>query len=152
MPFVGAIARYLKTSIGILAAFAVLCILLSIATPNFRTTTNVLNVLRTVSTNAFLAIGVMMAITLGGIDLTGGAMLALSGCVMVKFMVAFEMSIPLAMICALIVGLVAGFLNGTIIATITFTNNTCIYLCLIFFRLPEVSFCYCNKCCKIICR
>lgn len=115
-PFIGGIARYLKNNIGILAAFAVLCILLSIATPNFRTTTNVLNVLRTVSTNAFLAIGVMMAITLGGIDLTGGAMLALSGCVMVKFMVAFEMSIPLAMVCALIVGLVAGFLNGVIIA------------------------------------
>lgn len=115
-PFIGGIFRYLKTNLGILIAFIVLCGALCIASENFATTANVLNVLRTVSTNAFLAIGVMMALILGGIDLTGGAMLALSGCICVKFMVAFEMPIGWAFLIAVLIGTVAGFLNGAIIA------------------------------------
>ena len=46
---------------------------------NFLTQKNILNLLRTCATNCFLAIGVQMAIILAGIDLTGGALAALSG-------------------------------------------------------------------------
>ena len=76
----GPVVRYLKANMGILAAFLVLCAVLSVVADNFATVNNWLTIMRTVSTTGFLAIGVMLAIMLGGIDLVGGAMIACSGC------------------------------------------------------------------------
>lgn len=112
----GPLARFLKANIGILIGFLVLFLILSFTAENFFTSANFLNVMRTVSTNAFLAIGVMMAIMLGGIDLTGGALIALSGCVTVVSMLKLNMPIPVAVALGLSVGVIAGFINGVIIA------------------------------------
>ncbi len=112
----GPVVRYIKTNMGILIGFLVLFIFMSITADNFFTKTNFLNVMRTVSTNSYLAIGVMMAIMLGGIDLTGGALIALSGCVTVVCMERFGISIPVSVAIALAVGVVAGAANGVIIA------------------------------------
>lgn len=112
----GPIARFLKANIGILIGFVVLFLILSFTADNFFTQANFLNVMRTVSTNAYLAIGVMMAIMLGGIDLTGGALIALSGCVTVVSMQRFGASIPVAVFFGLIIGVIAGLANGFIIA------------------------------------
>ncbi|MEG1515811.1 MAG: ABC transporter permease [Clostridia bacterium] len=115
-PVLGGAVRYLRTNFGILIAFVILFGIMSFAADNFFTNANFLNVLRTVSTNAFLAMGVMMALSLGGIDLTGGAMLALSGCLCVTAMVRGNVPIPVAVGLGVLAGLVAGFINGTIIA------------------------------------
>jgi ribose transport system permease protein len=115
-PILGPILQYLKTNIGILIGFAVLFCILSIFAERFFTYANFLNVMRTVSTNAYLSIGVMLAIMLGGIDLTGGALLAFSGCITVVALQRFGVSIPVAVGFGLIVGAIAGFANGVIIA------------------------------------
>jgi ribose transport system permease protein len=115
-PFSGPIVRYFTLNSGILIGFTLLFIILSIFAERFFSHDNFINVLRTVSTNAFLSIGVMMAIMLGGIDLTGGALLAFSGCVTVMVMDRFGAPIPAAFAAGLFVGLLAGFINGLIIA------------------------------------
>ncbi|MDR2143247.1 MAG: ABC transporter permease [Treponema sp.] len=115
-PLLGPVVRYFKLNSGILVGFAVLFIVLSIFAERFFSYDNFINVLRTVSTNAFLSIGVMMAIMLGGIDLTGGALLAFAGCVSVVAMDRFGAPIPVAFACGLLVGITAGFINGVIIA------------------------------------
>jgi ribose transport system permease protein len=115
-PVLGPVIRYFRTNFGILAGFIVLFVILSISADRFFTYDNFLNVMRNVSTNAFLALGVMMAIMLGGIDLTGGALLAFAGCVSVVAMDRFGLSIPAAIACGLFVGIAAGFINGVIIA------------------------------------
>ena len=46
----GPVIRYLKSNLGILLAFLILCIVLSIAADNFLTVNNWLTILRTVST------------------------------------------------------------------------------------------------------
>ena len=112
----GPIVRFLKANIGILIGFLVLFVILSFTADNFFTTANFLNVLRTISTNAFLAIGVMMAIMLGGIDLTGGALIAFSGVVTVVSMQRYGVSIPVAVFLGLIIGVIVGFINGVVIA------------------------------------
>jgi ribose transport system permease protein len=96
--------------------FLVLFILLSVSADHFFSRENLLTVLRTVSTNAFLAIGVMMAIMLGGIDLTGGALIAFAGCVCVVAMERMGLPMPVAIAFGLAVGAAAGFANGVIIA------------------------------------
>ncbi|MDR2051947.1 MAG: ABC transporter permease [Treponema sp.] len=115
-PFLGPVVRYFKLNSGILVGFAVLFIILSVFAERFFSYDNFINVLRTVSTNAFLSIGVMMAIMLGGIDLTGGALLAFAGCVSVVALDRFGAPIPVAFACGLLVGGTAGFINGVIIA------------------------------------
>jgi ribose transport system permease protein len=115
-PFLGSVVRYFKQNSGILIGFMVLFVVLSIFAERFFSYDNFINVLRTVSTNAVLSIGVMMAIMLGGIDLTGGALLAFSGCVAVVALDRFGAPIPVAFASGLLIGLIAGFINGVIIA------------------------------------
>lgn len=112
----GPVVRYLNANIGILAAFIILCVVLTITTDKFMTLNNWLTILRTVSTTGFLAIGVMLAIMLGGIDLIAGAMIACSGCLVVTCMERFGMNMILAIVIGLILGVIVGFVNGAIIA------------------------------------
>jgi ribose transport system permease protein len=112
----GPVIRYFRANLGILIGFASLFIILSIFADRFFSYANFLNVLRTISTNAYLSIGVMMAIMLGGIDLTGGALIAFAGCVTVVAMDRFGAPIPVGIACGLMVGIAAGFTNGVIIA------------------------------------
>src|SRR5688572_27078889 len=65
-----------------LLALVLLVLALSLARPDsFLTTENGLNVLRQISINLCLSIGMTMIIVSGGIDLSVGSVLALSGAV-----------------------------------------------------------------------
>ncbi|MFA5531658.1 MAG: ABC transporter permease, partial [Thiohalomonadaceae bacterium] len=64
---------------GILIAFIIIVILLSIASPNFMTSSNIINVLRQVSCIGIATIGVGILIIMGHIDLAIGSTFALSG-------------------------------------------------------------------------
>ena len=81
---VRSVREYFKQNWGILLALLVMCTFFTVFGNNFLTQTNIVNLLRTCATNCYLAIGVQLAIILAGIDLTGGALAALSGviCVM----------------------------------------------------------------------
>ena len=113
---IGPIARFVRSNGGILVAFTILFLIMSVSAENFFSGANFLNVMRNVSTNAFLAMGVMMCLILGGIDLTGGAMLALSGCLCVVGLSRWGMSIPAAIALGVLVGTAVGFVNGWVIA------------------------------------
>lgn len=100
---------------GILIAFLVICILLSVATPYFFTSQNILIVLRQVSINGILAIGVTFVIITGGIDLSLGSVLALTGVVAAGFAHpdTYPLMVPIGL--ALMTGLIIGAANGFII-------------------------------------
>lgn len=116
IPVVRGAAAYAQRNLGILCGLAALCVFLSIATPTFATGGNILNILRQITTNVCLTIGIMMAILLGGIDLTGGAIIALSGCVAAKAIMDFGLPVITGILMGLGVGLFFGLLNGFIIA------------------------------------
>lgn len=109
------ITTYFKENLAILVAFMILCVGLSIATPAFFTKDNILNVLRQVATNSNLAIGLTMAIIIGGIDLSVGAVLAFSGLLCASF-ISDGMNLGLAVLLAFTLGALFGLLNGLIIA------------------------------------
>lgn len=116
IPILGGIVSFVRLNMGILIAFLLLFIFMSFTAENFFSKANFLNVMRNVSTNAFLAMGVMLCLMLGGIDLLGGAMIAMSGCICVVCMTRYGLSIPLAIGLSVISGIVIGLLNGWIIA------------------------------------
>ncbi len=62
----------------------VLCLVLALKAPGFRNPDNLLNVLRSVSMQGIIALGMTMAIIAGEIDLSVGSAVAFSGCLCAK--------------------------------------------------------------------
>lgn len=117
-----AMKNYFKDNLGIIIAFLVLCIFLILnpkTSSSFATSKNVFNVLRQISTNLYLACGMTMVIILGGIDLSVGSIIALSGCVAAGGVARYNMPIPLAILFGLFVALLFGMFNGLVICKTT---------------------------------
>ncbi|MEF2966670.1 ABC transporter permease [Paenibacillus sp. M1] len=111
-----AFTSMLKNNIGIIFVLLIMCVILSITSPVFLTTDNLISVLRQVSNNVFLALGMTLIMILGGIDLSVGAIVAVSGTLTVGFIVNNGISIPVAIALGVLIGVLLGFFNGIIIA------------------------------------
>jgi ribose/xylose/arabinose/galactoside ABC-type transport system permease subunit len=97
---------------GIVVGFVLLFIVTSLLSNVFLTPTNLINVLRQVSINGILAVGMTLVIISAGIDLSVGSVLALAGAVAASFMVyGFAVGIGLG----LAVGVTLGLLNGLMV-------------------------------------
>ncbi len=81
----------------------------------FLKVSNLLNVFTQVSVNAVIAMGMTFVILTGGIDLSVGSILAISGAVAAMIMKDTG-NIFLAISGALVVGMIIGYINGIIIA------------------------------------
>lgn len=106
---------YWWDKVGIFAVLVLLCIFMAVMAPHFLSIDNGLNVARSVSINAILAAGMTMIIITGGIDLSVGSILAVSGVSGVLLFTAGVPS-PLAMLGGIAVGAFAGFINGAFVA------------------------------------
>jgi inositol transport system permease protein len=106
------LAKNYLSKYGILIALLVICVILSIATPYFFTIQNLVIVLRQVSVNGILAIGVTFVIIAGGIDLSLGSVVALTGVVAAGFAHpgAYPLIVPL--LTGLLTGALVGVING----------------------------------------
>ena len=117
-----AVKIYIKENCGIIFAFLVLCVFLSVfpkTSGSFFTRQNIFNVLRQISTNLFLACGMTMVIILGGIDLSVGSIIALSGCISAGCVARYNLPLPIALLMGLLVGLLVGMFNGAVISKTT---------------------------------
>lgn len=102
---------------GIVIAFLVLCLVLSLISPYFLTPGNITNVLRQASINGILAIGLTFVILTGGIDLSVGSLLALSGILGASVVTGADPGSPAVAIgFGIGVGLALGTVNGVLIA------------------------------------
>ena len=100
--------------LGPFLALLVLMVIVTILNPNFIAPINLLNLLRQVSVNALIAFGMTFVILTGGIDLSVGSTLALSGA-LVAGMIASGLDPILAMIIGVVIGGVLGAVNGLLI-------------------------------------
>lgn len=89
--------------------------IITILNPDFLSVSNLMNVLRQVSINALIAFGMTFVILTGGIDLSVGSTLALTGAVTAGLM-ASGVDPIFAMLLGLLLGAVLGAINGIIIA------------------------------------
>ena len=113
------IVKYFKDNIGIIIALAAMCIFLMVypaTSSTFMTTKNIFNILRQNASNLFLATGMTMVIILGGIDLSVGSVIALSGCIAAGCVVKLGLPEVAGFAIAVAVGGVVGIFNGFIIA------------------------------------
>jgi ribose transport system permease protein len=109
----GKIADVLKKQ-GAVIALALLVLVISAASPQFRTVSNLLSLLRQASINGVIAFGMTCVILTGGIDISVGAMLGLSAMLGAGFMkggLPEQAAIPLM----LLAGLALGAVNGSLV-------------------------------------
>ncbi|MGN0412392.1 MAG: ABC transporter permease [Lachnospiraceae bacterium] len=109
---------YLKDNIGIIIALFAMCIFLVIfptTRTTFLTTKNVFNILRQNASNLFLATGMTMVIILGGIELSVGSVIALSGCVAAGCVVFLGLPEVVGFLAGILVGALVGMFNGFVI-------------------------------------
>lgn len=104
-------ARRFGTVIGLL----VLCAVLWALTPHFLTVSNLLNIVQQTSINAIVAAGMTFVIISGGIDLSVGSIVALSGVVLGSLLQSGH-PLVIAIPAALAVGIGGGLLNGALVS------------------------------------
>ena len=110
------IIKIVRSNLGILIGLLIMCIGLTFISDSFATSTNIFNVLRQISVNVFLACGMTMVILIGGIDLSVGSVIAISGCLCAGLITNNGIPSGLAIILAIIIGTLVGAFNGLIIA------------------------------------
>lgn len=101
-----------------LIALVLLCIVLSIVSDKFLTVDNTWNVMRQISVNICISVGMTLVILIAGIDLSVGSVLALCGAIaagLLKNGIAVQSSnlyIGFTLLGAILVGLIAGAALG----------------------------------------
>lgn len=97
--------------------FIVMFIFMSVASDFFLSKTNLLNMMRQLSINGILAIGMTFVLITGGIDLSVGAVLEFSAIVGCSFIVeGSPYPIVVGIAIAIAIGLVFGLVNGLVVA------------------------------------
>ena len=104
-------ARQFGTVIGLV----VLSLILWALTPHFLTVSNLLNVAQQTAINAVVAVGMTFVIVSGGIDLSVGSIVALSG-VVLGTLLQDGQAVPVALALALGAGVACGLANGALVS------------------------------------
>jgi ribose/xylose/arabinose/galactoside ABC-type transport system permease subunit len=100
---------------GIYLAFLIICLVLAFSTPRFFTVSNLLTIGNQVSINALLAFGVTFVIITGGIDLSLGSMVAVTGVVAATFAHPDTYPVIVPIVIGLGAGLGIGAFNGFVV-------------------------------------
>lgn len=104
-------ARQFGTILGLI----VLSLVLWALTPHFLTIPNLLNIAQQTSINAIVAVGMTFVIVSGGIDLSVGSIVAISG-VVLGVALQDGQALPLALAAAVGAGVGCGLINGAIVS------------------------------------
>ncbi len=100
---------------GLVLALIVISAVLALLRPQFLTAANLINVARQISLNGILAVGVTYVLLTGGVDLSLGSLVALTGIVAASFAHPGDWPILIPIALGVLAGTTCGFINGIII-------------------------------------
>jgi len=106
--------RHHAADIAFGLALVALVVLASVTTETFLTTGNLVNVSRQMVTNGLIAIGMLLVILTGGVDLSVGSVVALSGLLAAGLQETMPFGAAIAV--ALAAGMAVGLVNGLLVA------------------------------------
>ena len=101
---------------GVLLVLLGMCALLALIRPRFLDEGNLMRLARQFSMVSIMAVGMTMVIILGGIDLSVGSVVALSGCLAALAIRHWDCPIAVAFAVALLAGAAVGAFNGAFIS------------------------------------
>lgn len=93
----------------------IVCLLIFLLNHNFIKPTNLINILRQTSILFVLGIGMTFVILTGGIDLSNGAVVALSSCIG-ALVLKSNLPIIFGILVALCIGIICGIMNGVMVS------------------------------------
>jgi ribose transport system permease protein len=111
-----AFLEMVRANLGIMIVIVLVGLVLSFLSPVFLSPYNLRTVLLEITTNTYIALGMALVMILGGIDLSVGSIVAMSGTLTVGFMVLNHQPMGLAVTLGLAVGAAIGLVNGLIVA------------------------------------
>ncbi len=101
--------------LGLVIALVVISAALSIAQPNFLTVPNLINLVRQISINGILAVGVTYVLLTGGVDLSLGSLVALTGVAAASFAHPDQYPMFVPVLIGVAAGGCCGLVNGLVI-------------------------------------
>jgi len=109
-------SRDAATTISLFATFLVLVGFFAWQSPNFLTTINIVNLASTLAIVGVVAIGETLILITGGVDISVGAVAALTGVTVSVLFVEYDVaSIWLCVLAGIIVGTLVGVVNGILV-------------------------------------
>ena len=103
------------SQVAALLAVIVVCVIMTILSPNFLTYRNLSEVAVQGAVTAIIAVGMTLVIITAGIDLSVGSLAALSGVLGALLMVNGHVSWPLATVLGVLIGGALGLVNGALV-------------------------------------
>ncbi len=107
--------RRLPAQFGLVVALALLMAALAVARPNFLTVANLVNLVRQISINGILAVGVTYVLLTGGVDLSLGSLVALTGVVAAHLAHPGEYPVIVPVLAGIAAGALCGAANGLVV-------------------------------------
>ena len=107
--------KSLTRKVGIVISLILLVVIFTMATNTFFSVKNMVNILQQTSINCVIALGMTLVIITGGIDLSVGSIMALTGMVMAQMMTS-GVNIGLSLFVGVCLGIACGVLNGLLIS------------------------------------
>ncbi len=107
--------RNLLHRFGLLLVILNVGLFLSVSTDSFMSVANLTNVARQVSINGILAVGVTFVLLTGGVDLSLGSVVALSGVACATFAHPGDHSVFVPIAVGLLAGAACGLVNGALV-------------------------------------
>jgi len=101
--------------LGLVVALVLIFIALSIVKPNFLTVANLINLVRQISINGILAVGVTYVLLTGGVDLSLGSLVALTGVIAASFAHPGQYPVWVPVLLSIGAGAVCGLANGFVV-------------------------------------
>lgn len=108
----------MKKILGILGLLIVICVFTASMNDNFLSAYNVQNTIRWTALYGIISIGVAFVIISGGIDLSIGSVVGLTGSLLAWLLAVKHVSVPVALAACLGLSLTIGFAHGLLITKI----------------------------------
>ena len=119
VPFVKGFVDSIKRNGGIIIGLLIICAILTVMSDSFLSPQNFANIMRQITVNVILACGMTLVIILGGIDLSVGSIIAVSGCLCCGLITNVGMPSVAAIPLSILAGTLVGVFNGVIISRTT---------------------------------
>ena len=100
---------------GTLITIVVLIIFFAIAMPPFRSTANIVTILRSISIVTVIAIGITVSLTVDGFDLSVGSVATFADSLVISMFVWYNFGTPTAILAALAISLLVAVANAFLI-------------------------------------
>ena len=106
----------MKKVLGISILLVVVCVISWIIQPKFVTAYNLENIIHWTSLYAIIGIGAAFVIITGGIDLSIGSVVGMTGCLLAWGLKEYHVSVPVAVGAVLLLSVAIGLIHGVLIA------------------------------------